>query len=234
LKDLFKDLDGYFPWEFVHLGSDEVDPYCWNNTDKENFMVKNHIKDFGGLFNYYVNREREVVNQTKTRIYWLNSDTAAYLEFLPQEILQWWGNTLDLYSHLGRFPKNKFILSNYDYFYFDSGFGNSFGNSFTWDPMHTWLDIYSFQVDASIEGQILGLEACMWSEMVNDAVVIGRIFPRAASLGEKAWSQASNNHTDKLSVFQRLNAWAFRNTERGILSGPISTGFCEINPSRCF
>jgi len=236
LKDLFGDLDEYFPWEFFHLGNDEVDPYCWNNTEIYKFMEENHLQDFNGLFNYYINEERKVLNQTKTRVYWLNTVTAAYLKFLPGEILQWWGDTTPgFYSQFAKFPENKFILSNSDYFYLDIGFGKPYGLG---GSMRTWLSIYNFPLNESEilqhEDQILGLEACEWTEMTNDAVVISRIFPRAASLGEKAWSQNSNPHTDNLSVFQRLNAWAVRSSARGVPSGPLSTGFCEINPSQCF
>jgi len=238
IKDLLNDLNTYFPWEFVHLGNDEVDPYCWNNTDIYNFMTKNNIKDFPGLFNYFVKRERELVNQNKTRMYWLFPDTAAYLQFEPSDVLQWWGNTSGLMPQFDRFPNNKFILSNYDYFYFDCGFGDYFGSKSWCDPLHTWLQIYRFELNATQiqehEGQILGLEACLWSEMVNDAVVLDRAFPRAASLGEKAWSSALNEYTDTLSVFKRLNAWISRNNERGVPTGPISSGFCELNPTKCF
>jgi len=238
LKDLLTDLDNYFPWQFIHLGSDEVDSYCWNNTDIYNFMGRNNIQDFQGLSNYYLQRQRTVVNENKTRMYWLFPDTAGYLQFEPSDILQWWGNTSTLYSQFDHFPNNKFILSPYDAFYFDCGFGDYFGSKSWCDPLHTWLQIYRFELNATQiqehEGQILGLEACLWSEMVNDAVVLDRAFPRAASLGEKAWSSALNEYTDTLSVFKRLNAYIIRNNERGVPTGPISSGFCELNPNKCF
>ena len=237
VKDLLNDLNDYFPWEFIHLGADEVDEYCWNNTEIYEFMKTNKLEGFPDLFNYYVKRQKELVNPNKTKIYWLGSET-LFLEFEPEDIIQWWGNTTALFPVFDQFPKNRFIVSNYDHFYLDCGFGNYFGNASWCDPMHTWLDIYRFELNATgfqqHEDQIFGVEACLFTELVNDANVLDRVFPRVTALAERVWTPETNEFGDTLMVVRRINAWIERNNDRGVPTGSLTCGFCEKNPDKCF
>ena len=52
--------------------------------------------------------------------------------------------------------------------------------------------------------RILGGEACMWSEYVNQETVDSRIWPRAAAIAERLWSP--REVTDIDSMYQRLES----------------------------
>ena len=235
LQDLLQDFEAYFPWNVTHLGADEVDPYCWNNTELYEFFAALNITDFPGYFNYYVSRMRKIVNPSQSRMYWLNPAT-TYLNFEPEDVLQWWGNLTQLLPTFQQYPNNKFVLSNFEYFYLDCGFGGSHGGESWCDPVVTWDQIYAFPVNTTelkdYEDQILGLEACLWTEMVNDAVVLGRIFPRVAVVGEKAWT--NDIDIDEAVVVKRLVAWINSSRARGVSMGPITEGFCESHADKCF
>lgn len=237
VSDIIKDLESYFPWDTIHLGSDEVYGTCWNTPSINSFMQSNGIANYNELFQYYVNRTSQFVSSGRSRVYWSNPDT-SFLQFQPNDIIQWWGNMTGLPDGLATYPSNKVILSNYDYLYMDCGMGNYFGNPTFCDPFHTWADIYSFEPAGYLTddqmANILGFEAALWGELDNDSVIINKLFPRAGSLAEKAWSPLQNDYNSNYSVFVRLNAWINRVAGRGIDCQPISAGYCEMHPEMCF
>ena len=238
MGDLFKDLKEYFPWDSIHLGSDEVRGKCWNNTKINTFMKQNNISSYEQLFNYYVNRTKQQVSSDKTRLYWTNPDT-NYFTFQEDDILQFWGTTPQLQSSLKNYPKNKFIMSNYDYLYLDCGTGDYQGHQSWCNPYHTWLEIYDLEpsklVKAEDIGRILGLESAIWSEMNDASTVVNKIFPRSCTFAERGWSAAEHNFTSHYAIFVRLNAWRKRlSSQRGVQVQPMSTGYCEKNPENCF
>jgi len=235
--DIFNDLKNYFPWDSLHLGSDEVFGRCWNTDPINAFMKQNKIADYDGLFNYFNDRARGRVDPSRNRVYWTNPDT-AFLNFHSDDVLQWWGATGDLSNAMNHYSKNRYILSNYDHFYLDCGAGNYFGNKSWCDPFHSWLDIYGFEPTKILNteqiSRVLGLEAVLFSEMNDASVILNKIFPRTLSLAEKAWSLDDNFFNSNYAVFVRQNAWRKYIASRGIEVQPISAGYCEKHPDMCF
>ncbi|KAJ8963839.1 hypothetical protein NQ314_005354 [Rhamnusium bicolor] len=73
---------------------------------------------------------------------------------------------------------------------------------------------------------ILGGEACMWSEVVNEYNVISRVWPRASAAAEKLWSDHSV--TDKTEAARRLEEHTCRMNRRGIGAQPPNrAGYCQ-------
>jgi len=65
------------------------------------------------------------------------------------------------------------------------------------------------------EANILGGEACMWSEMVNRMTLESRVWPRAAAIAEKLWAPSSlTDDTD--DMYRRLMVLDDRLERRGL------------------
>lgn len=65
---------------------------------------------------------------------------------------------------------------------------------------------------------IIGGEACMWAESVDEYNVMSRIWPRASAAAEKLWSDKSVNDID--DARQRIEEHTCRMNFRGIPAQP--------------
>lgn len=82
-----------------------------------------------------------------------------------------------------------------------------------------------FDGDEHQKSLLIGGEACMWSEVVDDTNILQRIFPRVSATAEKLWSQP--NATDINEAAQRLEEHTCRMNRRGIPAQPPNgPGFC--------
>ena len=104
--------------------------------------------------------------------------------------------------------------------------------SFGWylDSLTTsWQDMYQNEpfdgtLTPSQEAFILGGEACMWGEMVDDTNITPRIFPRACAVAERLWSPKSV--TDINFAGLRLHDHRCKQKNLGYNVEPISIGYC--------
>lgn len=93
-----------------------------------------------------------------------------------------------------------------------------------------WRKFYAcepndFPGDAAQHELLLGGEACMWSEVVDNSNILQRIFPRVSATAEKLWSQESVN--DVIEAAKRLEEHYCRMKTRGIPAQPPNgPGFC--------
>jgi hexosaminidase len=66
------------------------------------------------------------------------------------------------------------------------------------------LDGAARELNPEQKARILGGEACMWSEYVDPETIDSRVWPIAAAIAERLWSQA--NVTDVDSMYERLES----------------------------
>ena len=88
--------------------------------------------------------------------------------------------------------------SNYDAWYLDCGYGGWVGAGNNWcSPYKGWQTVYDNSPRRLYRGQggspaneelILGGEAAMWTEQVDSAAIVHKLWPRAAALAERLWS----------------------------------------------
>lgn len=89
-------------------------------------------------------------------------------------------------------------------------------------------DFLQFRTEAESEKHkklLLGGEACMWSEVVNQFNIQSRVWPRASATAEKLWSWHRGD-TDEAAG--RLEEHTCRMNRRGIAAQPPNgPGFCS-------
>lgn len=79
---------------------------------------------------------------------------------------------------------------------------------------------------ADAKGLVGGVEVCMWSEFVDGANFIPRMWARAASVSERGWS--AKTVTDVDDARERLHEFRCKLIERGIPAEPITNGGASI------
>jgi hexosaminidase len=95
--------------------------------------------------------------------------------------------------------------------------------------MDTWKDFFRNEPFSDPElteadkEKVLGGEACMWGEQVDESSIDGRIWPRASAVAERLWSPPAGNFDDDVAGV-RMSVMSCLLAERGISSGPVMPG----------
>ncbi|NHI17611.1 family 20 glycosylhydrolase [Microbacterium excoecariae] len=179
LDEVFADLAALTPGPYLHLGGDEA--------------LGTSAEDYHAM----VTRAGEAVAATgKTAIAWHEAGRAA---LPPGSIGQYWGFRTPRDGHDDRARAfvargGRVILSPADAIYLDmkphadaplglvwADGPTSLERSYAWEPAGV--------IDGIAEDDILGVEACLWTETVRTLEDIDALaFPRIAAAAEAAWS----------------------------------------------
>jgi hexosaminidase len=202
LDTIFGELKTLFPFEYIHIGGDEVNTSAWMNSPScVKFMRENNINSGRELQNYF-NKRMEVIiaNHGKKIMGWneiidggeLNLDTA---------VMSWTGTGPGFQSAKKGHPV---IMAPGQHVYFDmkSSKDDEFGH--WWAGIVSIEKVYEFDpfdkndlTDAQLEN-ILGVQACLWSEyLFEDGRAEYQTWPRLTALAEVAWTpQSEREFTD--------------------------------------
>ncbi|XP_075977690.1 beta-hexosaminidase subunit beta-like [Anticarsia gemmatalis] len=227
IGELFKEVQGIFPDKYFHVGGDEVEFNCWNsNTDIVNFMTRHNMTNPAELHAYFMNLVIPLLGEGSKPIVWQE----VFDEGVPlskDAIVQVWkGNEVQEMIQIlsaGR----KLIFSSA--WYLDHL--NSGGD---------WVDYYKADPRQMIPKSlshfnlhdIVGGEACMWGEVVDDRNIISRVWPRTSAVAEKLWSAATPRYSylypyPPEHVFHRIEEHTCRMNRRGVTAQPPNgPGFC--------
>ncbi|KAH9503397.1 hypothetical protein Btru_072909 [Bulinus truncatus] len=93
-----------------------------------------------------------------------------------------------------------------------------------------WTKYYlcePFNINASVEDlkNIIGGEACLWSEFIDESNLLSILWPRASAVAERLWSPAHVNDTQEATF--RLDQHRCRMTRHGIPAKPLLPGYCR-------
>lgn len=144
-----------------------------------------------------------------------------------------WSDTTELLA-----DGYKVIISHVDAWYLDCGFGRwrETGEG-ACDPYRPWQTMYNHQPwMETTKHQILGGEACLWSEQLDVASLDTRLWPRTAAFAERLWSDPPvNNEYYAISedVYTRLTNQRQRLINRGLAAEALWPAWCTENPGMC-
>uniref|UniRef100_A0A915IL08 Beta-hexosaminidase n=1 Tax=Romanomermis culicivorax TaxID=13658 RepID=A0A915IL08_ROMCU len=227
LAALIAEVSQLFPDKYIHLGGDEVPFECWASNPKiRRFMREMKFEqNFVHLEQYFVQKLMTSIRQVRgevRHIFWQEVfDNGVGLSL--DTVIHVWkglGKPHEYENELHRVTSNKLkaILSSCWYLNYVS-YGMDWPKYYSCDP-------HSFHGTLEQKALVLGGEACMWGEFVDSANVIQTLWPRASSVSERLWSDASVTDVDQATP--RLEGHRCLLKRRGHQVGPISgPSFCS-------
>ncbi len=205
------------------------------------------------------------IPENRTLIMWEDIYLSTpHANTVPSDIiLQTWNNGLDNIKTLTS-AGYDIIVSSSDWFYLDCGFGgwvsndprydvmynpdaatgdpnfNFGGNGGSWcAPYKTWQRIYDYDfttnLTATEASHVIGATAPLWSEQVDDTVISGKMWPRAAALAELLWSGNKNAAGEKrvTELTQRILNFREYLVAIGVQAAPLMSKYCLQHPHAC-
>lgn len=188
----------------------------------------------------------------------INTDAA---HDVPKDIvLQSWNNGLDNIKKLTSSGYDV-VVSSSDFLYLDCGFAGFVTNdprydvmtnpdgdvTFNWGgsggswcaPYKSWQRIYDYDFTSGLTAEeakhVLGAEAPLWSEQVDDVTISSKMWPRAAALGELTWSGNRNaaGHKRTTELTQRLLNFREYLVANGVMAANLVPKYCLQHPHSC-
>merc|ERR1712156_824917 len=254
LGKLYQDFFELFDTDMFHMGGDEVNLNCWNTTKE----IQDELRQRGetgtkeellALWKSFQEQAAQKVYEANGKklplILWTNSLTEeGHVEkYLSKDdyIIQIWTKGNDSVVKELIEKDFKVIFSNYDAWYLDCGYSSWVGEGNNWcSPYKGRQIVYDNSPrehyrnaggQRSREQQILGGEAALWTEQVDGAAVMHKLWPRVSALGERLWSDPETNW--KQAELRMLDQRA-RQVERGTDADSLQPEWCRQNEALCY
>lgn len=187
LKKIIDELCELFPYEYFHIGGDEVPKDNWKKCEKcQKIMAENNLSDENALQCFFINKMADhLKNKGKKCIVW---NDCLKGEGLSSDIsIQQWQGTVSKTSAAAN-NGHKIILSSFSAYYVDYPYG-----------MHPLSGSYNFEpesfkgLDANGKKNIMGVESPIWTEHINNNERLEYMcFPRWFAVAETGWTDKKN------------------------------------------
>ncbi|KAL4290473.1 hypothetical protein GQ457_14G023150 [Hibiscus cannabinus] len=222
ISGILSEIREIFPFELFHLGGDEVNTDCWNETRHvKQWLDKNKMKP-KDAYRYFVLKAQEIaISKNWTPVNWEETFNAFAKNLNPRTVVHNWLGP-------GVCPKAvakgfKCIFSNQNVWYLDH-------LDVSWDEVY-YAEPLEGIGNASKQELVIGGEVCMWGETVDTSNVQQTIWPRAAAAAERLWSTEEALSADNNSVLQRLQYFRCLLNRRGVQAAPVTNYYARNPPS---
>ncbi len=198
LEDVLTEVMTLFPSQYIHIGGDEAAKTNWEKCPLCQARMKDHnIPNEEELQSYFIKRINLFLQKN-------NKKLMGWDELVDSEIPE--GATIFGWRGMGNAAEEagkkgfKYIKSPAQKYYLLRYQGPQWFEPYTYFGNTTLKDIYQYeplntQYPESVTKNMLGVQACLWTEFVNssgDAEYL--IFPRLSAFAESAWSLPENKN----------------------------------------
>lgn len=195
IKELLTEMSALFPDAYFHAGGDEVSAKAWaDNPAIRAFMEKEGLKDHAALQRHFFGRVNAVLNGLgKTTVGW---EEIADGEIDDRILVQAWRSS-QATAHITAQNNPAIVSAGYYLDLLRPGASHYAIDPLDVlatppdDPHHVLGPTPAAALSRRQQEAVIGAEAALWSEVLTDEMVDGRLWPRAALLAERFWSPAT-------------------------------------------
>jgi hexosaminidase len=220
LDRLIGEMATLFPDRYFHVGGDEVGAAAWAAPRVQMFMTEHKLATHAALQGYFAKRLHIILRRHgKTMVGW---DELAEAGMPGDVVIQSWRSSrMTAVAARGGHPV---IVSAGYYLDLLEPAAFHYGND-PLDPTATGLSgadaalarkhplLRALVSEAQIRdpnatltrdeaARVIGGEAALWSELVDDEMLDGRLWPRLAAIAERFWSDRAIH--DETDMYRRL------------------------------
>ncbi|KAJ5367071.1 hypothetical protein N7541_001012 [Penicillium brevicompactum] len=265
VENVYHDLSRIFGDSFFHVGADELQANCYNYSKHvTEWFAEDPSRTYNDLAQYWIDHAVPIFRGVENRRIMMWEDIVLSTENahdVPKDIvMQSWNNGLENIKKLTSAGYDT-VVSSADFMYLDCGHGgfvtndpryneqsnpdgsvnfNYGGNGGSWcAPYKTWQRIYDYDFTTNLTESeakhVIGAEAPLWSEQVDDINISNELWPRAAALGELVWSgnRDKDGHKRTNELTQRLLNFREYLVANGVLANALVPKWCLKNPHGC-
>ncbi len=202
-KDVYSEIFSLFPYQYVHLGADEVEKDNWKKCPNcQKRIKKEGLKNEFELQSWFVKSMEQFFNENGKKL--LGWDEILEGGLSETATIMWWRSWEKNAVHRATAQGNNAVMTPNSYFYFD------------YIPdVKTLQNVYSFNPE--LEGlskeqfsNVLGLQANTWTEWIPSRERMHyMIFPRMTALAEVAWGTANPTEFENYRhrLVSHFNRW---------------------------
>jgi hexosaminidase len=188
VKLLYEEVTQLFPDTWIHVGGDEVNMTCWENSTpiKKYLQSQKEKMDVVGLLNEFEQNLLDMVISDLNRrpIVWQELFDSN-LQLPPETIVDVWKFWMEEQSLVSA------TLAGYDVIVSACWYLDYMGED--WWKFHA-CDPRGFPLTEEQKQHILGGHASVWGEGVDGTNFFSTVWPRASSMAEVLWSGGPPNH----------------------------------------
>lgn len=201
-RHVWEEVIGLFPYEYVHIGGDEVEKDNWKACpDCQKRMADHQLKNEEELQAWFIHdMERFINGKGKKMIGW---DEILEGGLSKTATVMWWRTWAPRVIQEATAHGNNVIVTPISPFYFSEP-----------EKPSSLQDIYNYQVVSSSlsteqQERVLGVQGNLWTEWIPSRNRLMYLyFPRILALSELAWCQEDvkdfNSFSERLTVHYRL------------------------------
>lgn len=217
LQNIIDEVVALFPYDYLHIGGDEVGKEAWLNCKKcQQRMRDNNLQSGEELQSYFVRRMEEFIHSKgKKLIGWDEILEGGIPE--RATVMSWRGFEGGIEAANAG---HDVVMSPATPLYFDYNQGKSEFEPPSWGGYNNLLAVYNFNpvpkgISEDKKHHILGGQANLWVEQIESLTHIQyMMLPRLSALSEALWTNSANKNEDefikKIDVhFDRLKALGY-------------------------